>query len=62
MEERLANQRSDIYNQPDAHDPELVQRPTEEAKRPQRHASVYDAVAGKHDPNPGFSIRISTNS
>ncbi|KAJ0296572.1 hypothetical protein COL5a_003013 [Colletotrichum fioriniae] len=47
MEERLANQRSDIYNQPDAHDPELVQRPTEEAKRPQRHASVYDAVAGR---------------
>ncbi|KAK1633836.1 membrane protein [Colletotrichum phormii] len=47
MEERLTDSRSDIYDQSDAHDPELVQRPIEEAKRSQRHANVYDAVAGR---------------
>ncbi|KAI3531492.1 membrane protein [Colletotrichum abscissum] len=47
MEERLADQRSDMYDQSDAQGPELVQRPPEEAKRSQRHASVYDAVAGR---------------
>lgn len=56
MEEKPADQRPDIHDQSDAHGPELVQRSTEEAKPLQRHASVYDAVAGKHDPSPGFSI------
>ncbi|OHE91480.1 membrane protein [Colletotrichum orchidophilum] len=45
MESQPAESRSDNNDHSDAHDPELVQRPTEETKRSQRHANVYDAVA-----------------
>lgn len=39
-------------------DSEPAQNLTEETKRPQRHANVYDAVAGEHLTVPTYAIQL----